>query len=212
MDTEAAVAAELTRALAADLDAAFERLVLAQQDRLYSIALRMLGDGRDAEEVAQDAFVRAYRALATYDDERILDLQLRPWLTTIVLNLCRNRTRRRLPTTQPLDADDDRALPAGALVSTDRHGSPHDSALRRESARDWAALVAALPMHYRAAVVLRHVDGLSYSEMSTALGRPEGTLKAQVHRGLAMLRAGLAPTNNTERSAEHTAERQEMTA
>jgi RNA polymerase sigma-70 factor, ECF subfamily len=204
MDTEAAVAADLTRALAADLDGAFERLVLAQQDRLYSIALRMLGDARDAEEVAQDAFVRAYRALAGYDTERILDLQLRPWLTTIVLNLSRNRTRRRAPASQPLDGDDDHSLPPAALISPDRHGSPHESALRHESARRCASLVATLPMRYRAAVVLRHVDGLSYAEMSIALGRPEGTLKAQVHRGLALLRAGLARTA--------AGERQEMTA
>jgi RNA polymerase sigma-70 factor (ECF subfamily) len=207
MNTEAAVAADLTRALAADLDGAFERLVLTQQDRLYSIALRMLGDARDAEEVAQDALVRAHRALASYDADRIVDLQLRPWLTTIVLNLCRNRTRRRLPTTQPLDGDDDHSLPAAAVASTDRHGSPHESALHRESARRCASLVATLPMRYRAAVVLRHVDGLSYAEMAIALGRPEGTLKAQVHRGLALLRVGLTGINTAEPT-----ERQEMTA
>ena len=85
---------ELTAALARDLDGTFERMVLSQQDRLYSIALRMLGDPRDAEEIAQDAFVRAYRALAGYEADRIRDLQLRAWLATIVLNLCRNRVRR----------------------------------------------------------------------------------------------------------------------
>ena len=62
MDTDS----QLIAALARDLDGAFEALVLAHQDRLYSIALRMLGDARDAEEAAQDAFVRAYRALAGY--------------------------------------------------------------------------------------------------------------------------------------------------
>jgi RNA polymerase sigma-70 factor (ECF subfamily) len=81
--------------LAADLDAAFERVVDAHADRLYTIALRMLGDAGDAEEAAQDALVRAYRALAGYDATRIRELRLRPWLATIVLNLCRSRGARR---------------------------------------------------------------------------------------------------------------------
>jgi RNA polymerase sigma-70 factor, ECF subfamily len=192
-------AADLTRALARDLDGSFERLVLSQQDRLYTIALRMLGDTRDAEEVVQDAFVRAYRALGGYDARRILELQLRPWLTTIALNVCLNRTRRHVPPTRSLDRDDERSAPSEGLVARDRSGSPHDAVIHRESADAWAALVGGLPLRYRSAVVLRHVDGLSYAEMSVALGRPEGTLKAQVHRGLAMLRAALQRNDATER-------------
>ena len=91
MDTDS----QLLSALAKDLDGTFEALVLAHQDRLYSIALRMMGDPRDAEEAAQDALVRAYRALASYPTERIRELRLRPWLATIVLNLCRTRIGRR---------------------------------------------------------------------------------------------------------------------
>ena len=91
MDTDTA----LINALADDLDGSFEALVLAHQDRVYSIALRLLGDPPDAEEAAQDAFVRAYRALAGYDADRIRELRLRPWLATIVLNLCRTRLARR---------------------------------------------------------------------------------------------------------------------
>ncbi|HEY6013698.1 MAG TPA: sigma factor, partial [Candidatus Limnocylindrales bacterium] len=91
MDTDGT----LLTALADDLDGSFETLVLAHQDRLFSIALRVLGDRHDAEEAAQDAFVRAYRALVGYEPERILELRLRPWLATIVLNLCRSRLARR---------------------------------------------------------------------------------------------------------------------
>jgi RNA polymerase sigma-70 factor, ECF subfamily len=201
MDGPSAVAgdsAALTAALARDLDATFEALVVSQQDRLYTIALRMLGDPRDAEEVVQDAFVRAYRALGTYDRRRIEELQLRPWLTTIVLNACRNRTRRRAPATVPLDGPDEER--SRILVRDERPG-PHDSAVRREAAHHWAALVAALPATYRAPIVLRHVDGLSYAEMSQALGRPEGTLKAQVHRGLALLRAAVERNDHQEMTA-----------
>src|SRR3954447_3411567 len=93
---------ELTERLARDLDGAFELLVRLHVDRCHSIALRVLGDPHDAEEVAQDALVRAYRALAGYDGARIRELRLRPWLATIVVNLCRNRVRRQVLRTTPL--------------------------------------------------------------------------------------------------------------
>jgi RNA polymerase sigma-70 factor, ECF subfamily len=195
--------ANLTAALATDLDAAFERLVLTHQDRLFTIALRLLGDARDAEEVAQDALVRAYRAIQTYDQQRIRDLQLRPWLATIAINLCRNRVRRRTPTLVGLDrpahADQPWTSPSEQLASHDAATSPQEHATRREAAEAWATLVTALPDRYRTPVVLRHVDGLSYQELSTVLGRPEGTIKAQVHRGVAMLRDAFERHQATER-------------
>src|SRR6187431_192322 len=193
----------LIAALADDLDASFEALVLAHQDRVYSIALRMLGDPRDAEEAAQDAFVRAYRALAGYDAARIRDLRLRAWLATIVLNLCRSRISRRVAAGQrPLSLD---AAPPGTMEPTAAEAAgPAATALRGDAATRWAGLLLTLPPSYRSAVVLRHVDGLSYPEVATALDRPEGTVKAQVHRGLALLRTAF------EAAQRH--EREEMTA
>ena len=178
--------AALIRRLAADLDAAFPTLVEDQQDRIFTIAVRVLGDRSDAEEAAQDAFVRAYRALAGYPAERIRELRLRPWLTTIVLNVCRNRTRvRRVATTEL-------AFEPAAEPATDPFASRH--------ARDsWAGLLSSLPAAQRTAIVLRHVDGLSYAEMAEALGRPEGTLKAQVHRGLASLQTAFLAAQRRER-------------
>ncbi|MHB8459248.1 MAG: RNA polymerase sigma factor [Candidatus Limnocylindrales bacterium] len=183
---------DLLRDLARDLDGAFESFVRAHADRCYSIALRFLGDSADAEEVAQDAFVRAHRALGSYGPERIAELRLRAWLATIVINLCRSRVaRHRLKTTVLTDAPH--------LTAAAPHAdSPHERLARRESAAHWAALVAALPARYRAAVVLRHVDGLSYEEMSEVLGRPEGTIRAQVHRGLALLRAAFEAAEREE--------------
>jgi len=194
--------------LATDLDATFERLVIAHQDRLYTIALRLLGDPRDAEEVAQDALIRAYRALAGYEAERIRDLRLRPWLATIAINLCRNHARRRklvlIALEPPIGLASGRSHAAVATALIDPAGGPLESALRRDSAATWAGLLISLPPLYRTPVVLRHVDGLSYAEMSSVLGRPEGTLKAQVHRGLALLRDAY------ERSPD--LDRQELTA
>ena len=183
MDTDAALAAHLAR----NLDAAFPGLVAAHADRLYSIALRLLGDGRDAEEVAQDALIRAYRALGEYEAERIATLRLRPWLAAICVNLARNRRRnvadRRPPVSlEPLLDDGfdpiDRAAP-----------EPDAVAVRRAEEDELADLLLRLPTPLRTAIVLRHVEGLSVAETAEALGRPEGTIKAQVSRGLARLRA-----------------------
>ncbi len=199
MDTDDRLTADLAR----DLDGAFDAVVVAHQDRMYTIALRMLGDPRDAEEAAQDALVRAYRALATYDVTRIRELRLRGWLTTIVLNLCRTRAVRRAGRRAPpisLDGDGASALEPSAS----RKEAPPEVAERHAERERWGARLAELPPVYRAAVVLRHVDGLSYPEAAAALGRPEGTVKAQVHRGIALLRTML------EADARH--ELEEMTA
>lgn len=183
---------KLAAGLARDLDGSFEALVLAHQDRLYTLAVRFLGNPSDAEEATQDAFVRAYRALASYNADRIRELQLKGWLATIVLNVCRNRVRRHQPLVvsleEPPSAESSVDAPADHLEATELRSIPHESIVRRESAETWARLVVGLPERYRAPILLRHVDGLSYDEMSHALDRPEGTLKAQVHRGLAMLR------------------------
>jgi RNA polymerase sigma-70 factor (ECF subfamily) len=177
---------DLIRHLADDLDAAFPTLVENHQDRLFTIAVRFLGNRSDAEEAAQDAFIRAYRALDGYPPDRIRELRLRPWLATIVLNVCRNRTRvRRVATTEL-------AFEPAAEPVTDPLVGGH----AREA---WALLLAELPPAQRTAIVLRHVDGLSYGEMAAALDRPEGTLKAQVHRGLANLRTAFLAAEQRDR-------------
>lgn len=178
--------AALADRLAVDLDGTFEALVHAHGGRLFSIALRVIGDRSDAEEAAQDALVRAYRALGTYESDRIREIRLRPWLATIVLNVCRNRTRVRRVATVEL-AFEPTAEPAV------------DPVARRDEKAAWASLLATLPQAQRAAVVLRHVDGMSYAQMAEALGRPEGTLKAQVHRGLSALRDAFAAAERRER-------------
>jgi len=173
----------LLAALARDLDGSFEALVRAHQDRVYGVCLRLLGNPADAEEIAQDTFVRAYRALGTYPPDRITSLQLRGWLATIAIRRCRSAAGRRRAATVPLDIGHP-ALPPAPAAET-----PHLHVVGQESRRRWAALLAGLPARYRVALVLRHIDELSYAEIAEVLGKPEGTVKAQVHRCLALLRA-----------------------
>jgi RNA polymerase sigma factor (sigma-70 family) len=179
---------DLTQGLARDLDGTFEALVRAHVDRCHAIALRLLTDPRDAEEVTQDALVRAYRALAGYPPERIRALRLRPWLATILLNLSRNRLARRHVAANTLES----LIAAGREPAANPAGEPEHLGERRADHDRLAAALAGLPDRYRIPVVLRHVHDLSYAELAEVLDRPEGTLKAQVHRGLGLLRVALA--------------------
>ena len=176
----------LLAALADDLDLAFEGLVSARQDRVYSIALRILGDPTDAEDAAQDAFIRAYRSLTGWEATRIRELRLDAWLATIVVNVARTRIRKRATAAprESLTFLDELEHPTATASET-----PHERLARNEARRTWATRLLGLPERYRAPVVLRHVDGLGYDDIAIALDRPEGTVKAQVHRGLVLLRA-----------------------
>ena len=178
---------ELPARLAADLDGSFEELVLSHQRLVYGLALRVVADRADAEEVAQDTFVRAYHALAGYDAGRVAAIRLRPWLARIALNLARNRLRRRPPPGRPLEDGDGQPLPVPAPAAS----QPDQLAERRQEGEQLAELLAALPRGWREAVVLRHVEGLPYAEVAEALGRPVGTVKTHVHRGVRQLRENL---------------------
>jgi RNA polymerase sigma-70 factor (ECF subfamily) len=187
--------ATLLEALAADLDLAFEGLVRSRQDRLFSIALRIVGDWGEAEDAAQDAFIRAYRTLGGWEPTRIRALHLDAWLATIVVNVARTRRRRRATAAarESLTFADELDHPRGTPAET-----PHGSLAHREATEAWAIRLLALPERYRAPIVLRHVDGLGYDEIGEVLDRPAGTVKAQVNRGLALLRATLAAESRAE--------------
>ncbi|CAN5722235.1 RNA polymerase sigma factor RpoE [soil metagenome] len=184
---------DLAARLAQDLEGCFGELVREHQDLVFGVALRVVGDGAGAEDAAQEAFVRAYRALKGYPSERIAALRLRPWLARIALNQARNAIRARRPT------DDIEAAGVRAATAVD---GPAQLAERRDEQHMWARLLAALPMRYRIAVALRHVDGLSYSELAEMLDRPVGSVKSDVHRGTALLRAAYDAEQRTMTAAE----------
>jgi len=182
---------DLKGRLADDLDGAFEELVRAYQDRLYSFALRLTSRPEDAEEAAQDAFVRAYRALCGYPADRIRSLALRAWLYQITLNVVRNRFRgkrlRLVSLDHPLSPRGETAWEAPDSEDVRPDGRYERS--RRRS--DMASLVAKLPDRYRAPILLRYVEGLRLEEVAKVLGQPVGTAKSNVHRGVNALREAL---------------------
>src|SRR5216110_746956 len=165
------------RRLMEGTDRVFERLVRDNQDRIYAVSLALTGNRHDAEEVAQDTFLRAYRALMTYPPDRVRELRQKAWLHRIAVNVFRNRVRGTRPRLVELNGNE-----------PDRGVGPEADVIRRAEIDALAARVACLPMRYREAVVLRHVHELSYAEAAEALGQPVGTVKANVHRGLKMLR------------------------
>jgi RNA polymerase sigma-70 factor (ECF subfamily) len=161
---------ELRDRLARDVDSAFPDLVTSMQGPLYS-GLRSLA-GPEAEDLAQETFIRAYRALSSYEPHRIRELNLRGWIWTIALNLGRNHRRDRAR--RPLPVLD---LPEPVVAETD----PPDFAA-------WDRRLRNLPPGMRRAVILRHVAGLSYDEIAEATGQPSGSVKSDVHRGIDKLR------------------------
>jgi RNA polymerase sigma-70 factor (ECF subfamily) len=165
--------------LADDLEGAFPEFVIDHQQLVFGVAARVVGHS-NAEDVAQEVFVRAYRALKRYPDERVLEMRLRPWLARMTLNLARNALRGRRHDVDVEDVAESEAA---------REDGPVQIAQRGEEQRMWARLLAGLPDRYRLAVALRHVDDLSYAEIAETLGKPLGSVKSDVHRGIALLRA-----------------------
>ena len=169
----------------------FETIVDEYQRRLYGFALRMTGNREDAEEIVQDAFVRAFRALGKMTDEQRAELRLQPWLYTITLNVTRNRLRAKRPTNVALDALAD----PDALLSGTGEG-PDQPEQIVERGTDMALVEQALlqlPMHLRAAATLRFIEGRSHPEIAEILHQPIGTVKSHVHRAVRILRRILGP-------------------
>jgi RNA polymerase sigma-70 factor (ECF subfamily) len=170
---------DLAARLSQDLDTVFPEVVQALSPGLYSGALRMLGHRQDAEDITQDALIRAYRALGEYPAERIAALRLPGWMWTIAANLCRNRLRQRSrKATLPLDGPE----------PTDGGAGPDERAEQAELGDRLTGHLLTLSWPMRSAVVLRHVVGLTTDEISTALNRPPATVRSDIHRGLDRLR------------------------
>ena len=197
-EVDEAQAAEdrLRLGLVVDLDAGIAEVMREHERVVYSVALRLSASSADAEDVTAEAFLRAYRALRGYDASRIRELRIRPWLLTILRNTARNAARdaARRPGPPPAFEPPE---PAGVGPSAEQQVE------QELTQHEWAQVLGRLPEAQRAAVVLRHVEGLPISEIAEILGCPDGTAKSHVSRGLATLRALLSgPARTTESEGE----------
>ncbi len=181
------------RALSGDQDA-FGALVQAYQGAVYNLAYRMLGTAAEAEEAAQETFIRVYRRLSTYDRQ----LKLSSWVLAIASHYCVDRLRRRRLTWLSLDSVPD------AAVAVEPSEAPEAGLLQREKERELHDLLGLLPEAYRLVLVLRYWNDLSYEEMAQMLDTSESAVKSRLHRAREMLAAHLAP-----RRARPTSERLE---
>jgi RNA polymerase sigma-70 factor, ECF subfamily len=188
----------LPESLAADLDGCFEDLVSHFQDRLFAFAYRITGNREDAEEVAQDAFVRAYRALGSYPASRIRSLSLRAWLYQITLNVARNKVRRKRHRVVSIGESDASGGHPAFEVADDPETLPDSVLEKRQRRRTLAGLVAALPERYRSTLVLRYVEGLRLEEVAQILKQPLGTVKSNAHRAVVALRESIATSRHAE--------------
>jgi RNA polymerase sigma-70 factor (ECF subfamily) len=169
-------ATDVRRVLAGDTGG-FEGIVRRWQRRLVNLAWRFCRDRIMAEDMAQEAFVKAFRALHTYRGEAAFST----WLTAIALNSYRSTVRDRPPVAFDLDPAALRGSAPDALA--DMESRERNLAVRR--------LVLTLPARYREAMVLYYFEEMNLAETARILGLREGTLKARLHRGRALLRRRL---------------------
>ncbi|HET7705093.1 MAG TPA: sigma-70 family RNA polymerase sigma factor [Thermoanaerobaculia bacterium] len=165
---------------------AFERMIDRFETPLFGYAHGILQNTFDAQEVVQDAMMRAHRALTKqYDEARCAALLLRPWLFKTVRNLSLNRRRSKTRALeQPLESFDDGRI--GPFVS------PESKDLeKREEADMLRAAMALLPVEARELIVLRFMEEMSYGEIAKTVGGTEAALRGKVFRSLKLLREAL---------------------
>ncbi len=167
-----------------DLDS-FNQLVLRWERPIYALAYRVLGREEDARDVAQETFLRAFRALKGFKGQS----KFSSWLYRIALNLCRDwiRRERRAPVSQVPEGIDIAEL-AGEAVSSE---SIEDRLARQQLGRVVGHAMSALPEEQRTAIILKEYHGLTFQEIAELLDCPLSTVKTRLYQGLTVLRRQL---------------------
>ena len=158
--------------------AAFTRLVEAYQTPVYNLAYRMLGNMVEAEDAAQETFIRAYRRLDTYDPSR----KFSSWLLAIASHYCVDVLRRRRMNYLSFDE-----LPPMVELSMPRTTQPEQVVVSQQQADAVQKLLDTLPASYRTPVILRYWYDMSYREIAETMGVTESTIKTRLHRARAKL-------------------------
>lgn len=159
---------------------AFAELVRRYEASVYSLCYRTVGDAGEAEDLAQETFLRLYRGLGKFRS----GARLRPWLHKIAANVCLDALRKRKDATLSLDE-----MREGQSVPPIPRGGPlpEEVCLGREAQTAVHQALLQLPGEYRVALVLRYLEGLSYQEVADALGVPLSTVETRILRAKKML-------------------------
>jgi RNA polymerase sigma-70 factor, ECF subfamily len=184
----------IEKALQGD-DLAFGQLVDAYQNPVYNLCYRMLGSSAEAEDAAQETFLRAYVRLSSYDSDR----KFSSWILAVASHYCIDQLRRRRFNLVSLDD-----LPPWAWLP-DPNPQPEDVAARRQQADEVRTLLNALSADYRAAVVLRYWHEFSYQEIAEVLDTTVSAIKSRLFRARQMMATAQQekqkpqPASNTQR-------------
>jgi RNA polymerase sigma-70 factor, ECF subfamily len=191
---DASISVDDRLALAAqqgDLDA-FNRLVESYEQRVYNLALRMLGNSEAAADATQDAFFQAYKAINQYRGG-----SFKSWLLRIASNICYDRLRsnKRKPSVSLDEMQETAEETGGSLLAIleDPNADPQSHAARHELMRELNHALNQLPEQQRLIVVLADVQGLNYEEIAEIAGCSLGTVKSRLSRGRTKLREYLQP-------------------
>jgi RNA polymerase sigma-70 factor, ECF subfamily len=160
-------------------EAAFERLVERYYQRIDRLAQHVVRQPMTAEDITQEVFLRAYRSLPRFRGEA----SFYSWLYRIAINLCLNYLRRQAIHLSPAEEADDSAVSVAVDPSSLLETQELEHLVHRA--------IDALPPHYRVAVILRDLEGLSYQEIADILGIPLGTVKSRINFGKRLLREKL---------------------
>ncbi len=169
--------------------AAFARIMALHEGMVFNLAARLLGNGEEARDVAQEVFLLVYRRLSRFEGRS----SLKTWIYRIVVNQCHNRRRfwHRHGRDREQELDERWAAPEDA-----RRGfwlaSPYEQARSHERAEVVQKALLELSFDQRSVLVLREVEGLSCEEVAAALGIPDGTVKSRLSRAREALRQRLA--------------------
>lgn len=174
---------EIDQTLAGD-DAAFERLVIRYQERLFNTIAQMVGCKTEAEDVVQDAFVQAYVKLSTFRR----DSAFYTWLYRIAMNVAISRRRRKRPTLSVEQHQE-----SSGEEPLDGNEAPTERLERDELRTQVHEALGRLNEQYRAILVLREMEGFCYEEISEILELPIGTVRSRLHRARSQLKEELAP-------------------
>ena len=164
--------------------AAFQALVEQHRSMVYRVAYQFAGNHHDAEDIAQEVFIKVYRSLDRFRQ----DAQLTSWLYRIVMNACIDHRRRQRPATSaPFGEEAEHRM----LNTPELTPDPEDRAYAGELGHVLESEIARLPQGQRVVFVMRHHHGLKLNEIADALGLAEGTVKRQLHAAIHRLRGRL---------------------